>query len=298
VLFGLWTDGLPPAHWYLDSARHVESLGFDSLFLGDHVFFNVPNPETLTLLAAIATVTERIEIGTAVLLLALRQPAVVAKELATIEYLSDGRLVVGVGVGGEIAFEWAALGVPLARRGDRTDEYLSALDALWSGKPASMNGEFVRFADVTGSPAGPRPDGPPIWIGGRSDRALRRAANHDGWCAYALSPKAVADSIERLGAMGVGAEYRISAVVFACVDDDEGTARATADACLSGMYNQPFERFLDKFCAVGTPDQVAARIMEFRDAGVTDVLLAPQVPSAQYHDQIERLAACVAAGTR
>src|SRR5688572_16025040 len=102
-------------------ASHVEGLGFDSLFLGDHIFFNVDTPETLTTLAVIATRTTSIRVGTAVLLLALREPTLAAKQLATLDYLSGGRLVVGVGVGGEIRSEWDAVGIPMEERGARTD---------------------------------------------------------------------------------------------------------------------------------------------------------------------------------
>ena len=294
ILVGLWSEGLPPPRFYTDVARSVEALGFDALFFGDHVFFNVPNPETLTLLAAVSAVTHRIAVGTGVLLLALRQPAVVAKELATIDYLSEGRLVVGVGVGGEFELEWRALGVPLGSRGARTDEHLALMQALWSGRRVEFDGRFCQMRDVVGSPSPTRPGGPPIWIGGRSDRALARAARYDGWCAYALAPRAISSSVERLRGMGVKDGYRVSAVVFTCVADDEATARRVADETLSGMYGQPFGRFLDKFCAVGTQEQVEERLREFLDAGVSDLLLAPQVPREWYPDQLERLAAATA----
>ncbi len=120
ILLGSWPLGMPDdERFYLRVARQVEACGYDLLFSGDHLFAKGPNPDCLALLAACAAVTERVVIGTAVLLLPLRDPVVVAKQSATIDLISGGRFILGVGVGGEFAWEWEAMGVPREGRGRR-----------------------------------------------------------------------------------------------------------------------------------------------------------------------------------
>jgi probable F420-dependent oxidoreductase len=293
VIVGSWPLGLPSSGtYYRDLARHTESLGYDLLFSGDHLFMYSPNVEALTVLATFAAATETIEIGTAVLLPALREPALAAKQLASIDYLSGGRLIVGIGVGGEIEQEWRAMEVPVTERGRRTDEYLELMAALWSGGQVDFDGEFRSVHGVCGSPGPVRPDGIPIWVGGRSDAALGRASRHDGWCAYACSPRRIRESVARLDEIMGGRPpgYRISMVLFAVVDDDADRARSTATEVLNARYHQDWDRFLDTMCAVGDPDHVAGRVAEFRAAGVDDVILCPQVPAEAIGDQLTRLA--------
>jgi probable F420-dependent oxidoreductase len=297
ILLGSWPLGMPEdERFYLRVPRQIEEAGFDLLFVGDHLFAKGPNPDALALLGAVAALTTRVTIGSAVLLLPLRDPVIAAKQAATIDLLSGGRLVLGVGVGGEFEWEWNAMGLPHAGRGRRVDEYLDLMRALWSGKPVDHAGPMRPVTGVTGSPLPSRPGGPPVWIGGRSDTALARAARHDGWCAYAVSPRRMSASIERIAEIRGGLDdFRVSAVVFTCIDDDEGRARATAGRVLGDRYSQDFDRFLDAFCAVGAPARVAERIAEFRAAGVDDVLLSPQVPAQQFEAQIDALAQAVLA---
>lgn len=293
VMLGSWPLGLPAdGRFYLDFARTVEQCGFDLLFTGDHVFMYNPNADPLAVLAAWAGVTDRVVLGTAVLLLPLREPAVTAKQLATIDYISRGRLAVGVGVGGEVEQEWRALEVPTTDRGHRMDEYIDLVKALWSGEEVNHRGHFRTVTGVTGSPVPHQRPGPPLWIGGRSDAALARAAHHDGWCAYAVTPGRVRESLAKIHAHPhhdpVG--FRTSYVLFTYVDDDADRAQTVAGGLLGKRYQQDFRPFLDKFCAVGTPEHVRARVEEYRQAGVDDVLLCPQAPAEEYLDQVARLA--------
>lgn len=295
VVLGSWPLGMPDdAGFYLRVPGQVEAAGFDALFVGDHLFPTGENPDALALLAGIAPQTTRLLLGTGVLLLPLRDPVVVAKQVATIDLLAGGRLVLGVGVGGEFDWEWAAMGVPVAGRGARTDEYLDLLRQLWSGRPVEHDGPRRPVSGVTGSPRPAQPGGPPIWIGGRSDVALARAARHDGWCAYAVSPRRAAASIETIAERRGGLDgFTVSAVLFTVVDEDEGRARAQAAEVLGRRYRQDFDHFLDAFCAVGSPARVVDRVEELRAAGVHDVLFAPQVPAAGFEEQVDRLAEAV-----
>lgn len=178
----------------LEICRLAESLGFDSVWGGEHVILptriespypysadgRMPaEPETLIpdpliWLAYVAAVTSNVRLGTCILILPQRNPLLLAKELATLDHLSRGRVELGIGVGW-LKEEFEALDVPWERRGARTDEYVAALRALWAGPHAEFHGEFVDFAPVTCSPR-PVAGSIPITVGGDTPAAIRRAA--------------------------------------------------------------------------------------------------------------------------
>ena len=183
--------GEAPSHTeFLGFAGKVEQAGFDSFWLDDHIAFRGNFLESLAALAAAAARTERITLGSLVYLLPLRRPAIAAKAAATVDYLSGGgRFIFGVGVGGEEAREFEVCGVARGERGARTDEAIEVLRKLWSGEAVSHEGRFFRFTDARQSPAPLSPGGPPIWVGGRSEAAQRRAALlADGYAPYLFSP--------------------------------------------------------------------------------------------------------------
>jgi probable F420-dependent oxidoreductase len=292
-LTGSWPLGLPTeGSFYRELARAVEDQGFDFLFSGDHLFMYNPNVDALVLLAAYGGATRRLLLGTGVLLPALREPVVTAKQLASIDYLTGGRLIVGVGVGGEIEAEWRAMQVPREQRGARTDEALDLMRAFWSDEPLEFDGRFRQVHGVTGSPATATAGGPPIWIGGRSDKALERAARFDGWCAYSCSLGRMRRSIDAIGELRRGdmSDYRISYLIFTYVADSHEQAREMAARVLGRRYHQDFEHLLDALCAVGTPEHVAERLAAYREAGVQDFLFVPQCPWQEYGEQVQRMA--------
>lgn len=294
ILVGSWPLGMPadPTDFYPRLAQTVEQNGYDSLFAGDHLFAAGPNVDALALTANLAARTSRISIGTGVLQLALREPVAAAKQVATIDLLSGGRFIFGVGAGGEFADEWAAAGVPREGRGARLDEWLEIAQQLWSGEPMAHDGKLRTVRGVSGSPLPARPSGPPIWVGGRSDMALRRAARHDAWFAYASSPRRIGVSIEKLDQYFGGRRppnFRIAAVVFTNVADSEEAARASIEEVLSTRYRQDFQRFIGAFCAVGTPDAVRTRLEQFRAAGVSDLILSPQCRAEEFIGQVDAL---------
>ena len=139
VSFGAFLSPHPPEEQFA-LAQRVEASGFDSIWTGDHVSFHNPLYESLTLLASYAGITKRIKLGTAVYLLALRHPTVVAKITSTLDVLSAGRLIFGVGVGGENPKEFEACGIPHHERGARVNEGIEVLRALWTQTPASFSG--------------------------------------------------------------------------------------------------------------------------------------------------------------
>jgi probable F420-dependent oxidoreductase len=198
-------------------ARSVEALGFDSLWVSDHVVIpstirsrypynptgafplpaDTPFLEPLTTLAVVAGATERIRLGTSVLVLPHRHPVLVAKMLSTLDALAPGRVVLGAGVGW-MREEIELFGVPHARRGAWSDEALRVLRACWERARPSFAGEFFRF-EALGVEPRPRPGAIPIWIGGHTPAALRRVAElGDGWHAAFPSVSELRQGLEDL----------------------------------------------------------------------------------------------------
>ena len=183
--FGPGTDPASLAEW----VRFAGNAGFDLAMMSDHVavtpdvaeLYPPPFYDPFTTLAWLAGISERIELGTTVTVLPYRNPLLTARMAANIDRISGGRFILGVGVGWSEQ-EYAALGVPFERRGAITDEYLAAVGELWTTEVASYNGEFVSFRDVYTAPSPSRQPHPPIWVGGTSTPALRRAvAFADAW---------------------------------------------------------------------------------------------------------------------
>lgn len=193
-------------------ARHAEVLGYDSLWGGEHVV--VPSPrvppspmepttpllDPLLSLAFLASATERILLATGILIVPQRNPVLLAKELATLDVLSGGRLLVGIGTG-YLEPEFRAVGVPFEERGARTDEYLRAMRTLWSSPAPAFGGRFVSFGGVDAYPRPLDPAGPPIYVGGHSRAALRRAARYgQGWFGMFLTLEETAGAVAGLRA--------------------------------------------------------------------------------------------------
>lgn len=191
-------------------AQGLERLQYDQLDMFDHVTMGYPREgrpsgpypatmpllEALTTLAFVAAVTQRIGLGTEVLVLPQRQPALVAKQVATVDILSGGRVRLGVGVGWQEA-EYESLDVPFRQRGSRMDEALKLIRAYWSEPHVEFTGRHYRAADMAMDPK-PRPgtSGPPVWIGGSAEAALRRVAElGDGWLAGGMPVEQAAERI-------------------------------------------------------------------------------------------------------
>jgi probable F420-dependent oxidoreductase len=280
VRLGLMVPAAEPAR-IATFAAAAERAGIDSLWVGDHVAFHVPIPDSLAVLAFLAAATERVTLGTAVYLLPLRHPVHAAKATATIDRLSGGRLVFGVGVGGEFPPEFEASGVPLRERGARTDEAIPLVRRLWREPGVVHEGRFFRFGPVTIAPGPERPSGPPIWIGGRAPAAMRRAGRlGDGYVSTMTSPERYR---ENLGAVAAHAEaagradvpFGTAALLFTALDASYEGALERAAALLGRLYARPFREAAAKYCLLGRPEDCIAGIARFADAGVRHVILAP-----------------------
>jgi probable F420-dependent oxidoreductase len=187
---------MPTVDELVDVVQQVDRFSFDSFWCGDHVAFAIPFLDPIAQIAQAAVVSRRLTFGTAVYLLPLRHPTPVAKEIATLDHLTGGRFIFGVGIGGEFPREYEGCGVPIKERGPRLGEGIEVIRKLWTGEKVSHDGRFYNFKDVKMTPTPRQPGGPPIWCGGRSDPALRRAARlADGWFSYAVSPQMFAKGL-------------------------------------------------------------------------------------------------------
>jgi probable F420-dependent oxidoreductase len=275
----------------------VDRGGYDSLWVGDHIAFTQSVFDPLLQLAQAAVVSRRLQLGTAVYLLPLRHPTPVAKQVSTLDHLTEGRFVFGVGVGGEFPREFEACGVPVAERGARLSESLTVLRQLWSGAPVSHAGRFFRFEGVTMQPPPRQPGGPPIWCGGRSDAALRRIARlADGWMSYVVTPDMFRQGLERIGtAAGAAGRsfdrgFGTAHLLFTRVDDTYEKALDVATVALSRRYAMDFRKAAQRYCALGPATQVVERIRRFHEAGARHVILDFVGPYEERFAEIERFA--------
>ncbi|HET6182288.1 MAG TPA: TIGR03619 family F420-dependent LLM class oxidoreductase [Acetobacteraceae bacterium] len=249
------------------AAIQAEQLGFDDVWVSEHII--VPRTATyppspsfydpvLTLTWAAAS-TRRVRLGTSVLVLPMRHPLPLAKELSTLQNLSQGRLILGAGVGWMEA-EFAALGVPFRERGRRMDEGIAMMRAVWSDDPVTFHARTISAA-IEDMRMQPKPLAPiPIWIGGSSDPALRRAARLDGWHGSRITPEQAAPIVARLRRERPEPSFAIS-------------IRTRWNGRDAG--------------------ELKARFAAYAEAGVQHLLVEPEDREAEdWMRSVERLAAC------
>jgi len=273
----------------------VDDCGYDSLWVGDHLAFAVSILDPLLQLAQAAVVSPRLTLGTNVYLLPLRHPGPVAKQVASLDHLCEGRLIFGVGVGGEFPKEFAVAGVALNERGARLSAAIPLLRQLWSGEPVSYAGKyFGEFSEVAMQPPARQPGGPPIWCGGRADAALARTGRlADGWISYVVTPEQYRAALTKIEAAAEGRtveRFGTGHLLFVRLDASYETALDTAAKSLSQRYAMDFRRAAERYAALGTAEQVAARIRDFHAAGARHVVIDLVGPYEERPRQIEDFA--------
>jgi alkanesulfonate monooxygenase SsuD/methylene tetrahydromethanopterin reductase-like flavin-dependent oxidoreductase (luciferase family) len=273
-------------------ARRAEALGFDFLGCGEHLFFHGPTPNSFAMLAAAAAVTSRIRLVTSIALLPLYPAAMVAKMASVIDCISDGRFELGVGAGGEYPPEFAATNVDVRSRFARLDEGLEVVRRLLAGGPVTFEGAYASLSGTALNPPPRQVGGPPIWLGGRKNGALRRAGRYaDVWMPYMVEPKHVRDGLDVVRT--AAAEHKrnpeaVSAALFAwtAVDQDSSWARSTGVATVSAAYHQDFSALADRYLLIGAPGAVAERLAQFEAAGVDTVLIQVAADSTEQRSRI------------
>ncbi|WCB91808.1 F420-dependent glucose-6-phosphate dehydrogenase [Baekduia alba] len=266
-------DGFAPS---LAMARESERLGFDSVWIGDHLVFRQPIVEAIVMASTVAAITDSITIGFGVLQLALRDPVWLAKQLGTLAHLSGDRIEVGVGLGGENPAEWLAARVPPSERVGRTAELMKLMPALLSGQPVTHSGRYYSLDVPALRPAPERT--PTLWMGGRSEGALRRAARlADGWLGLWVDEARLARSVADMAALAAEADRPAPAtalVVPVIVQPDPAVAEQELTRFVAMQYGGDYQRFA-RWCVSGSVDAVAERLSRLAAAGATGFVLMP-----------------------
>jgi len=262
-------------------AEKAEGLGFDSVWVGDSLLAR-PRHDPLTLLAAVAARTRRVELGTAVLLPALRNPVVLAQQVATLDRISEGRLILGIGIASDvpnIRAEFEAAGVPFEKRVGTLVEGIALARALWTGKPVDWTGRWTLKGSVLG-PTPHRPGGPPIWIGGSVAAARERTGRlFDGWFPNAPSAADYAGQWAEVKAAARAAGRDADALTGAMyltmsIDDDAAHAESRIDAYLERYYGQRADVMRKRQMCYAGPASGAARWLEaYARAGASHLVL-------------------------
>jgi alkanesulfonate monooxygenase SsuD/methylene tetrahydromethanopterin reductase-like flavin-dependent oxidoreductase (luciferase family) len=273
------TGQVDPAR-VIEAARRAETAGFDGVYVGDHLLHPHPLLESIVTLAAVAASTGRVSLGPCVLLVALRQPVVLAKQLGTLAAFAPGRLRVGVGVGGEYVAEFDVTGVPLSQRGRRMESaFREVRSLLRAGGDRPEVAVAPGAADV------------PFLLAGRQEVSLRRAAIHgDGWIGYLLGP----ESFGRRRAfirkcreeLGRGDERFSTGMLIPVHVDASGRGPATAAGAwgrLIGSTTQLPERLF----VAGRPADITAQLHRYWEAGCAEFVLAPADQGDGYLDQVD-----------
>ena len=312
-------DGPERARGIKEFARAVEDMGFDSLFVTDHLiaakrFYSVSFLEPLTALAVAAGVTSRVRLGTSILIMPLRNPVMLAKELATLQFLSENRVILGAGVGWN-DLEYAALGVKKSERGKRTDEMLDIMIPLLEGETVTYHGEFYSVDDLDIEPRSTQR--PEIWIGGGSQLAdpkspdlpkfvesvKARVLRTDGWIPRpTCPPEEIARDWRELQAYyrEHGRDPRECVVAHenfvhvVLTSDPDKARREQHDAFLRVMSSERGPRYLETVYLFGTPDEIVASLQQRVDAGVEYFMLHTMTPDpAQLQAWIDEIIANV-----
>lgn len=279
---------------FWDWVERLEASDVDSLWQSDRLVSGAPFLEAMSTMAALAGATRRLKFGMSVAVVPFRDPLVLAKECATIDYLSGGRLLPAFGVGPDIAPEWKATGRPLAGRGALTDEALTVIGRLWTEDKVTFHGRHLSYTDATIAPR-PVQQPLPMWIGGSSPASIRRTARlGTGWLGGIQSPEQVGPVVAAIraesaaGGRPIDADHYGASFAFRFGAWDEPIVQ-NAGRLLARLGQGADPR---RYAAVGDADAIVARIDEYVAAGASKFVLRPlALGDAEMADQTARLVA-------
>jgi probable F420-dependent oxidoreductase len=277
---GPWPPGRDGAAFLWTLCDLLERSDVDSIWLSDRLSSRSV-PEVMTTLAAIAARTTRLKFGPSVIVLPYRTPVVAAKEMATVDWLSRGRLFPAVGVGVELPREFEASGVPFAERGRRTDEAIHVLRLLWTQDEVSFQGQFYKLDRISVFPK-PWQTPPPIWIGGKSEAAMRRTARlGDGWIPSFITPEELRVGVQTVQELAAAAGRQVPEDYFGtlinyAIADTEAAALAMAQPYIP--RGRVDEATMRRCTAFGPVDRLIEKVEEYVKAGASKFILASLCP--------------------
>ena len=293
VRIGYMPGAFPEGKGELNYLRRLvqvgDEYGYDSLWLSDRVVGERFSPEPLIALSMVAAYSDKLKFGTSVLQLPIRNPVVLAKEMATLDYLSNGRFLPAIGLGQEDPREYEACGVSKMDRGPRTDEAITVMRRLWHEDSVTHEGRFFSLHDVTVTPKPVQLPSIPVWIGGRSRAAQRRVGRvGDGWLVSFATPQEVAE--------GVKLVFSTAAEHGRVIDEDHigvllgffiaPTAQEAASVAEPNVTRARPDAHFAEYTALGTPEQVKGTIERYLDAGASKFVLRPMCPPSQGPEQL------------
>jgi probable F420-dependent oxidoreductase len=287
-----WPFPEPEPEQFFAYVERAEAVGVDSLWLSERLTSPVMMLEPLSALAMAAARTSSMKFGMSVLVLPARNPVILARTLATIDFLSGGRMLPAFGLGLEDPREQEAAGISRAERAARVEESVGLMRRLWSEDGVTHHGRFYQVTDATVRPH-PRQVSMPVWFGGRSDPALRRVgALGDGWLASAVTP-------DEVGAMVPRIQFHAAAAGRSIDDDHYGVIipywiTADRDAALERVAPPMLRLRPDAapvgYAAVGSAAECRDLVQRYIDAGASKFVMRPVCPPSEIADQLERLA--------
>ncbi len=261
---------------YMRWVQTCEAGGIDSIWQTDRLVSRVPFLEAMSTMAWLAGATGRLKFGMNVVSVGLRDPLLLAKQCATIDFLSQGRLLPAFGIGNRLAPDWKATGRETRRRGRRTDEGLELITRLWAEDEVSFEGEFYQYDRASISPK-PVQKQLPFWIGGSSEAAVRRTARFGtGWQGAFEPPAEIAEVVERIKAAVAEAGRKIdedhygAAFAFRFGDWNDPSSRQYAEAFQSRFARDPRQNMV-----IGGGEEIVERLQGYVEAGISKFILRP-----------------------
>ena len=293
VMPGPWPLGPAGRDLFWRLVELCEKSEIDSLWFSERLSAPLPVPEPMTAMAAVAARTSRLKFGPSVLVAPFRMPVLAAREIAMVDYLSNGRMLPAFGVGAEQAREFDAAGVPFGERGRRTDEAIRIMRRCWSEDEVTFAGEFWRLDRIVVLPK-PVQQPMPLWIGGNSEAAMRRAGRlGDGWIPSFITPEQLRVGVEKTRAFATEAGREVpadhfGALFYYCLDPDPAVARALATPFIP--RGRADDATLERYTAFGPPTLVRERLEEYVAGGASKFILRPMCPPDRMLDQLGQLA--------
>ncbi len=292
IALGQWPSKEIQPDAILDLVDYFESLDVDSLWVSDRLVSTALTLEPVTFLSFIAGRLRQMKFGTSTLVLPSRHPVVLAKELATLDFLSQGRLFPAIGLGGDESKDLQAVGVNKKERAGRTDEMIALMRRLWTEENVTFAGKYFAVEEVTIMPRPWQKKGPPIWIGGRSEAALRRTGQlGDGWLVSSVSPAEVEAGIESIRTYAADAGRQVEEDHYGVLIPFYFAQDAEKAFEVGGRSVRPRADLpTTEFTAFGTADEARAKVEAYIAAGATKFIMRPCGPFEGWREQIETLA--------